>query len=176
MKTVHWLLLAALALASATVLAQGSAPTDPQIAAIVVAANQADIDAGKLAESKTHSKDVKAFAQRMVADHTSVNKAAADLVHKLGVTPETNPTSDSLKQGGKTNIANLKSLQGAKFDRAYIDHEVTYHEQVIDALDKTLIPSAQNAELKALLVKVRPAFVAHLDHAKQVQASLANAQ
>lgn len=176
MKTIHWLLLAALAFASATAFAQGSIPTDPQIAAIVVAANQADINAGKLAESKAHSKDVKSFAQRMVTDHTSVNQAAFDLVHKLGVTPETNPTSDSLKQGGEANIANLKSLQGAQFDRAYIDHEVTYHEQVIDALDKTLIPSAQNAELKALLVKVRPAFLAHLDHAKHVQASLANAQ
>src|SRR5215469_8104839 len=174
MKAAGRLLFAALAWASATVLAQAQAqgPTDPQIAAIVVAANQADIDAGKLAESKTHSKDVQAFAQRMVADHTSVNQAAVALVHKLGVTPQANPTSDSLKQGGEANIANLKSLQGAQFDRAYIDHEVTYHEQVIDALDKTLIPSAQNAELKALLVSVRPAFVAHLEHAKMVQAKL----
>ncbi|WP_206957261.1 DUF4142 domain-containing protein [Trinickia acidisoli] len=176
MKTLRWLLAAALALTSGIVWAQGSGPTDPQIAAIVVAANQTDIDAGKLAESKTKSKDVKMFAQRMVADHTSVNQAAVALVHKLGVTPEANPTSDSLTQEGEANIANLKSLHGAQFDRAYIDHEVTYHEQVIDALDKTLIPSAQNAELKALLVKVRPAFVAHLDHAKHVQASLAKAQ
>jgi len=42
-----------------------------------------------------------------------------------------------------------------------------------DALDKVLIPSAQNAELKALLIQVRPAFVAHLEHAKMIQASLA---
>lgn len=175
MKSTRWLLFA-LAFASTCAWAQGSGPTDPQIAAIVVAANQADIDAGKLAESKTHSKDVKAFAQLMVKDHTGVNKAAADLVHKLGVTPEANPTSDSLKQGGEANIANLKPLQGAQFDRAYIDHEVTYHQNVIDALDKTLIPSAQNAELKALLVKVRPAFVAHLEHAKRVQSSLPQAQ
>lgn len=176
MKSIRWPLLAALALASATGLAQGSGPTDPQIAAIVVAANQADIDAGKFAESKTQSKDVKAFAERMVADHTSVNQAAVNLVQKLHVTPESNPTSESLKKGGEANIANLKPLQGAQFDRAYIDHEVTYHQQVIDALDKTLIPSAKNAELKALLVKVRPAFVAHLDHAKHVQASLVTAQ
>ncbi|CAB3787876.1 hypothetical protein LMG28688_02569 [Paraburkholderia caffeinitolerans] len=180
MKTAGRLLCAGFALAlscaPALVRAQSAGPTDPQIAAIVVAANQADIDAGKLAESKTHSKDIQAFAQRMVADHTSVNQAAVNLVHKLGVTPQDNPTSDSLKQGGKANIANLRSLQGAQFDRAYIDHEVSYHEQVIDALDKTLIPSAQNADLKALLVKVRPAFVAHLDHAKRVQAMLANAQ
>jgi putative membrane protein len=39
-------------------------------------------------------------------------------------------------------------------------------------VDKTLIPNAQNAELKALLVKVRPAFAAHLAKAKQIQASL----
>ncbi len=50
---------------------------------------------------------------------------------------------------------------------------MAYHQQVLDAIDKTLIPSAQNAELKGLLVAVRPAFVAHLDHAKSLQASLA---
>jgi putative membrane protein len=43
---------------------------------------------------------------------------------------------------------------------------------VLDAVDHTLIPSAQNPELKALLVKVRPAFEAHLEMAKQLQTSL----
>jgi len=93
-------------------------------------------------------------------------------VTKLKVTPADSATSKSLKTGGDENLANLKKLSGAAFDRAYVDHEVAYHEQVIDALDKTLIPSAQNAELKNLLVSVRPAFVAHLDHAKHLQASL----
>ncbi|AXF25446.1 hypothetical protein CUJ89_33795 [Burkholderia pyrrocinia] len=172
MKMIAAVSFAALALASAPCWAQGGGPTDPQIAAIVVTANQVDIDAGKLAESKTHSKDVKAFAQRMITDHTGVNQAATDLVHKLGVTPEANATSQSLQQGGDANLANLKTLSGKGFDQAYIDHEVTYHESVIDALDKTLIPNAKNAELKALLVKVRPAFVAHLDHAKRLQATL----
>ena len=44
-------------------------------------------------------------------------------------------------------------------------------QSVIDALDKTLIPGATNDELKALLIKVRPAFVAHLEHAKYLQSS-----
>jgi putative membrane protein len=152
--------------------AQAAGPTDPQIAAIVVTANQVDIDAGKLAKSKAQSKDVTAFAERMVVDHSGVNKSATELVHRLNVTPEPNATSDSLKKGGEENLAKLKTLSGAAFDKAYIDHEVAYHEAVIDALDKTLIPSAQNAELKALLVKVRPAFEAHLDHAKQLQTKL----
>ena len=152
--------------------AAAQAPNDAQIASIVVTANTVDIDAGKLAESKSGNAEVKAFAQRMITDHTGVNQSAVDLVTKLKVTPQDNPTSESLKSGGEKNVANLKGLSGAAFDKAYIDHEVTYHEQVLDAIDKTLIPNAKNEELKALLVKVRPAFVAHLDHAKMIQAKL----
>lgn len=154
------------------VSASAQGVTDAQIAAIVVTANQVDIDAGKLATSKGSNADIKAFGTQMVTDHTGVNKQATDLVTKLSVKPEDNATSQSLKSGGEKNIADLKALKGAAFDKAYIDHEVAYHQQVLDALDKTLIPGAKNSELKALLVKVRPAFEAHLAHAKQVQASL----
>jgi putative membrane protein len=162
----------ALLLAAGGVLAQGAGPTDPQIAHIVVTANQVDIDAGKLAESKGSNKEVKAFGKQMVTDHTGVNKQAVALVTKLKVKPEDNPTSESLKKGGEDNVKNLKTLRGAAFDKAYVDHEVAYHEQVLDAVDKVLVPNAKNEELKALLVKVRPAFVAHLDHAKMIQAKL----
>jgi putative membrane protein len=162
---------AALLLPALGASAQGV--SDAQIASIVVTANQVDIDAGKMARSMAASAEVRKFAEQMITDHTGVNKSAVDLVTKLKVTPEDNPTSQSLKSGGDKNIANLKTLKGAAFDKAYIDHEVAYHQQVIDAMDKTLIPSATNAELKALLVKVRPAFVAHLGHAKHVQSSIA---
>ena len=147
-------------------------PSDAQIAAIVVTANQVDIDAGKFAASKSTSRRVKDFAQLMVTDHTGVNKAASELVTRLQVKPEPNATSASLKKGGEDNLAALRKLSGAAFDRAYVDHEVAYHQAVLDAVDQTLIPGAKNAELKALLVKVRPAFVAHLEHARQLRASL----
>ena len=156
--------------------AYAQAPNDAQIAAIVVTANQVDIDAGRLAASRTGNPDVKEFANLMVTDHTGVNKSATDLVTKLKVTPEPNDTSRSIQNGGDENLAHLKTLKGGALDTAYVDHEVAYHQQVLDAVDKTLIPSAQNAELKALLVKVRPAFVAHLDHAKHLQASLEKKQ
>src|SRR5262249_2295136 len=99
-------------------------------------------------------------------------KSATELVTKLHVTPEPSDTSKQLKKGGDDNLANLKKLSGPAFDKAYIDHEVAYHQAVLDALDSTLIPDAHNAELKALLVKVRPAFVDHLEHAKQLAATL----
>jgi putative membrane protein len=152
--------------------ASAQSVNDAQIASIVVTANQVDIDAGNLAKSMGSSGEVKKFAEQMVTDHTGVNKSAVDLATKLKVTPEDNPTSQSLKSGGEKNIANLKTLKGAAFDKAYIDNEVAYHQAVLDAVDKTLIPSAKNADLKALLVKVRPAFVAHLEHAKHIQSTL----
>jgi putative membrane protein len=164
------LVLASSLLLPAAAFAQGI--NDAQIAKIVVTANQVDIDAGKLAASKATSPEVKKFAQTMVTDHTGVNKQAVDLATKLGVKPEDNDTAKSLASGGQANLSNLKTLKGKEFDKAYVDHEVAYHQAVLDAVDKTLIPGAKNEELKALLVKVRPAFVAHLDHAKMVQSNL----
>ena len=172
MKRMHTAVALALFSAAFVASAQSGAPNDAQIAAIVVTANQVDIDAGKLAQAQSKSREVKAFGKQMVTDHTGVNKSATDLVTRLKVKPEDNPTAQSLKKGGQDNVAHLRTLQGAAFDKAYVDHEVEYHQAVIDAMDKTLIPSASNADLKALLIKVRPAFVAHLDHAKHLQASL----
>ncbi len=167
-KQVLPLILVAPALA----LAQGKGPSDPQIAGIVVTANQIDIDAGKIAKSKSKNKEVKDFAQQMITDHNAVNQQAGALAKKLGVTPEDSETSNSLKKGAADNIASLKTLKGAQFDKAYVEHEVAYHQAVLDAIDKLLIPSAQNAELKGLIIKVRPAIATHLDHAKHIRASL----
>jgi putative membrane protein len=158
--------------AAETAAPAAAGPTDPQIAEIVVTANTVDVDAGKLAKSKAKNAEVKKFAEQMIVDHNSVNKSAVELVTKLKVTPEPSDTSKSLKAGGDENITHLKTLKGKAFDKAYVDHEVAYHQAVLDAVDKTLIPSAQNAELKALLVKVRPAYVAHLEHAKHIQSKL----
>jgi putative membrane protein len=145
---------------------------DAQIASIVVTANQVDIDAGELAKTTSTNADVRKFAERMVIDHTGVNKSAVELAGRLKVTPQDNDTSRALKSGGDQNLVKLRALKGTAFDKAYVDHEVAYHAQVLEAIDKTLIPGAQNAELKALIVKVRPAIAAHLEHAKHLQAQL----
>lgn len=137
-----------------------------------MAANEVDIEAGQLAVSRTSNPQVREFANRMITDHRGVNQAATDLVTRLGVTPEENPTSQQLRQGGQQNRQALQGLSGAEFDQAYIAHEVTYHQTVLDAIDNTLIPNAQNAELRALLEQTRPAIAAHLQHAQQLQGSL----
>jgi putative membrane protein len=146
--------------------------TDPEIAHVVVTANAVDIDAGRLAKLKSKNKEVREFAQTMINDHLSVNKEAAMLVAKLKVKPTNNEISKSLASGGKDNIKNLRKLSWKKFDIQYVNHEVAYHQAVLDTIDKTLIPNSENLELKALIEKVRPAIAAHLEHAKSMQTSM----
>ena len=108
MKTLFAVSALALLFGTAPVHAQNI--SDAQIASIVVTANQVDIDAGKLARASANA-DVKKFAQLMIDDHTGVNKSATELVTRLKVTPEDNPTSQSLKSEGDKNIAHLKTLK-----------------------------------------------------------------
>ena len=164
--------LTAVSTANAEDNGAASAPTDAQIAMIVVVADTVDVDYGKLAVKKTSNQAVKEFAETMVRDHTAVNDKAIALAKKLGVTPEASDTSKSLQSDGKKELAKLKTLTGTEFDKAYVDNEVSYHEAVIGLLDKTLIPNTKNAELKSLLESGRPIFVAHLEHAKKLRASL----
>src|SRR5262245_65622617 len=118
MKTTS---LVATALLTLSTAAYAQSPNDAQIAAIVVTANQVDIDAGKLAAATTTNAEVKKFAELMVSDHTAVNASAVELVTKLGVKPEDNPTSQSLAKDGSLHVTHLHTLHGAAFDKAYVD-------------------------------------------------------
>jgi putative membrane protein len=151
---------------------KGESISDAEIAHIVVTANQVDIKNGQVAKEKASNEDVKAYAHRMISDHTDVNKEAENLVKKLNVTPKDNEISKTLKSDGEKNIDKLKDMSGKEFDQAYIDAEVKLHKQVIDVADTKLVPSVQNEELKALLQKVRPSLVSHLEHAQKIQESL----
>src|SRR5215218_8396955 len=125
---MNWKLVLPIALfAPALAFAQGKGPSDPQIAHIVVTANQIDVDAGKVAKSRSKNKEVQGFAQQMITDHTAVNKQAGDLAKKLGVKPEDNDTSKSLKKAAADTGKKLKGLNGAEFDKAYVDNEVAFH-------------------------------------------------
>jgi putative membrane protein len=162
-------LAASLLTMAASAAEQAAKPTDPQIAHIVYTANLLDIEAAKQALQKSKNDGVRTFAQQMVGDHTTVNNQALALVKKLNVKPEDNPTSQSLKKEADATRNKLASLNGAAFDKAYIEKTVN------NALSDTLIPSAQNAELKALLQSGLALFQAHQKHAEQLASRLQSA-
>ena len=147
-------------------------PSDPQIAHIAYTAGVIDVEAAKLAIEKSQNEDVVEFAETMLRDHEAVNVQALDLVKKLNVTPEDNDTSKALTQAASDKRAELAKLDGAAFDKAYVDSEVAYHKQVNEALETLLIPSAANAELKSLLETGLKLFQGHQQHAEHVAAGL----
>ena len=164
-------LLAAAMLAGAA-NAQGAKLNDAQIAHIAYTAGVIDVAASKLALKKSKNKAVRDFADDMVRDHTAVNEKALALVKKLKVKPQDNATSKALTKQAAAKKAELSKLSGAAFDKAYVANEVAYHKTVNGALEKTLIPSAQNAELKSLLETGLKIFQGHEQHAEHVAASL----
>jgi putative membrane protein len=147
---------------------------DPTIVAIYDAANTFDIEAGNLALQRSTTKAVTDLASQFVHDHTAVRQQGRDLATKLGVKP-TPPKECALCDAHTKAMAHLKALSGPAFDKAYADHEVEYHQAVIDAINGTLLPAIKNAELKALVEKVAPAFQAHLLAAKALQKKVGSA-
>ena len=140
-----------------------SAPAldDATIVAIFDAANTADIETGELAMKKGSTKEVREFGAMLVRDHKAVRQQGRDLAARLGVVP-TPPADDASAKAHAAAMKTLRAARGAAFDHAFLQHEVAFHKAVIDAVNATLLPAIQNAELKKLVVTVAPAFQAHM--------------
>ena len=161
--------------ATALLLAFGTTPAlaqdDPTIVAIFDAANTADIETGKLAEKRGQSQQVRDFGAMLARDHATVRQMGRDLAKKLNVTP-TPPTPDEGKAAHQAAMKRLTAVSDAEFDRAFLLYEAAFHKSVIDAINTTLLPAIDNAELKALVVKVAPAFQGHMMAAEQMEKKL----
>ena len=153
--------------ASAPVATHAAALDDPTIVAIFDAANTSDIETGELGAKKGSTKEIREFGAMLARDHKNVRQLGRDLAKKLGVTP-TPPKDDASMKSHAAIMKHLNGLSGAEFDKAFLQNEVGYHDAVIGAVTKTLLPAIQNAELKDLVTKVAPAFVAHRDAAKNL--------
>lgn len=144
---------------------------DPTIVAIFDAANTADIETGQLAAARGNSAEVRQFGTMLVRDHKMVRQQGRDLARKLGVTP-TPPAEDPSAAAHAQAMTRLRTLKGRAFDHAFLQHEVTFHKGVIDAVNATLLPAIRNEELKDLVVKVAPAFQAHMAAADDLDRKL----
>jgi putative membrane protein len=163
------------ALAAPGVAAATPKPTlsDGQIAMISDLANSAEVEQGKLAQSKAKSAAVKKFAAMMVKHHGEAKTEQNKLVKRLGITPTQSPDATTLKGDADKTLATLREASGPSFDAAYMDSQVAEHQKVLDTIDQQLLPSAQSAEVRDALQKAREKVVSHLEEAKRLQNELA---
>ncbi len=145
---------------------------DATVVAIFDNANTFDIETGKLAARRGQSNAVRQFGAMLARDHGRVRQEGRDLARKLGMTP-TPPVGDQSARDQAATLRRLSGLSGAEFDHAFLQHEAAFHKEVIAAVGSTLLPAIKNEELKALVVKVAPAFQAHLVMAENLGQRLA---
>jgi putative membrane protein len=149
-----------------------SHPTDAQIAKILMTTSNLEIDEAKYASRHASNSLVKNFADKMVEEHKSVNKETRQVAKLAHLKPENSEVSKNLEIESKNTMTDLKTKKGADLDRAYISAQIKTHQEVLDTIDKTLMPSARDPHLRATLEKFRPSIIEHLDHAKRIQSSL----
>ena len=143
--------------------------SDAEIMSVLSTANMGEISQGQIALQKAQHIQVKNFAQKMVTDHTDNNQKGQALGARLGITPQNNDISMKLKKDSDDIIMKLNKVDMKDFDKEYMDSQVKIHKMVLKTIDDKLLPNAQNAELRNLLVQTRPAIAMHLQMAEQLQ-------
>lgn len=148
--------------------------TQANVVAIILAANNTDLSYARLVPARASSPEVKAFAQRMLTDHTALNTRIMDISTSNRITAEDDAISLDFRDHSAARRDILRELDGAKFDSTYIANEIQYHQELLDAISGVLIPSTKAGELRDFVTNLRPAVSAHLAHAEQIRATLAS--
>lgn len=157
------------AVMSSLAFAQSGAIEDGEIITILKIVNKGEIEAGKKAQAKAGNPEVRKYAQLMVADHEKATQATAAVAKSVKTSTITSEYSRSLKKENNQAMRKMKKLQGNAFDQAYMDSQIQMHQKVLQLIDSTLLPSARNPQVKALVTDIRPVIDSHLQQAKQIR-------
>jgi putative membrane protein len=149
--------------------------SDPASAGVMLEANNGEVAAGEVAVARAQRTDVRAFAQQMISDHTAANQRLLMLTQRLGIMPVDSAQRRTLAMMAQTLINQLWMTSGPAFDTTYVQSQVLAHQQVLMLLDTSLIPGAQNAELKAELMATRMTVAMHLSAAQALLSADAGA-
>jgi putative membrane protein len=144
--------------------------TDGQVVAFMDAANNGEIEQGKLAARKATNPAVKAFARQLVADHEAMLKDARALASKKGITPDAN--RDDVHDLLNDTQDELKDLTdkpaGKDWDEEYLDKQIDGHKDVLNKL-QDLEKNTTDPQLKEALNKAVGKVQSHLTKAQDIK-------
>jgi len=127
----------------------------------------AEVEHGRLAAQNAANDEVKQFGQRMVDDHSKAGDELKALASQKSVTL---PTELDAKH--KAMQDKLSKMKGAAFDRAYMGHMVTAHQQAV-ALFQKEAGGGKDGEVKAWAAKTLPTLQEHLKSARGTNTKVA---
>jgi putative membrane protein len=148
-----------------------SSLSDAQLAAIVQAVNQGEIDEAQLALGRSTSPEVKRFARDMLGAHRDMQYKINVLLGRLQLTPSENAVSNQLKSDTQSEMHELQTMRGKDFDRDYVDAQVRNHNKALEILER-ITPEVRNPDLKVAFTNDRPKVESHLRAAERAQLAL----
>lgn len=122
----------------------------------------AEVQEAQLALTKTHSPKVKAFANKMIADHTANTDQLKQIATAKGATLPTAPNDMQMQQ-----MTALQADMGRKFDHDYIADQITDHTMMLQMF-QTEATSSTDPDLKKFAADTTPIIQSHLDMAKAI--------
>ncbi len=146
--------------------------TNAQIIGVLLGANSSEITEASLVAAKTGNANVRAFADRMVADHTDARREIQELADRRNIQAQPSRVSQHIEQATQDQTAEIQRRSGSDLDQQYMRHEVAEHRELLNTIDRELVPSTNDPEIRAALAKTRTVVQAHLEHARNVEAGL----
>ena len=146
--------------------------TDSRTVGRFLMANDVDFSFAKLAYANSASEEVKAFARRMITDHTQIIATIRALSTDEDIPPADDDAGRDLRDLSTLQRDTLRALSGRAFDEAYVMMELERHRAILTMIDDVLLPRARSSELRELLASTRPIIAAHIAHAEQLEATL----
>jgi len=169
MKTINKVMCCAM-LGCAVMLVSNKAKAqtddDKKFLAFAAQADQDEIALSKLAEEKATNPDVKAFAHKMVVEHTQMTESMKPFAEKWGLTPPSGPDADHQK-----DLDKLNGLSGADFDKAYMSDMVSDHAKALSKFT-TEAKDTKLPDFQAAVIKGKTAVAAHKNMAYDLKKKL----
>ena len=135
-------------------------------------ANDVDLSFARVAYTNSGSEEVKAFARRMLTDHTQIIATMRALSADEDIAPSDDDAGRDLRDLSTLQRDTLRALTGRAFDETYVAMELERHRAILSMIDDVLLPRARSSELRELLASTRPIIAAHIAHAEQLEATL----
>jgi putative membrane protein len=152
-------------------VAPGGALGDAEILAVVRTVNSGEVAAGELATQKAAGGDTRQLAQHLIADHTEGNEKVSEIA--LAIPPRDNQLSQTLREQAAAERETLEGHSGEEFDRAFVESQARMHQQVLDTIDRQLLPAVTAEPVRELLESTREQVASHLEHARELQGGAA---
>ena len=126
----------------------------------------AEVELGKIAQTKAANAEVKNFAKMMVEEHTKANNELKSLAAKRSINlPAT------MNSGNQSTLTELQNLVGEEFDREYVAAMVDNHEADVQLFESQAADDS-DPDAKAFAAKTLPTLKKHLDMIKAIQAKM----